>query len=1452
MSSLKMNAQSRTLQGRRIMNTKTIQHLAYVFAIVFSTLLSGCFGGADDISRVQPNVVSKDIFDGEWYMGATVVEKQYASAMLFEGLQDELRRIRWEVTEDTLFGYLTYEQVIGTDVGNAGDRRVAIAFPIESHFDIRRQYNVANGVENNVIEENTNDRPWWEREFMRVDWSSYAGPSEIYGGLTFGGMVKSMSKVNFDRNSGDRPSNPWRPRITKDYVETTISSVLSPDPAACQNLDKWGGLSCEGIEAQVKFSFMRVPEEQTYDALEYYDSVQGFGFIRRIGNPNDPSERNGGAAILDNNNREMECGPDTNWILVPGCTDSNGNVFCFCDTETLLTWEWPQSICDPAHGDVQDCYKNTDGIWKNHGFFRTQRHHYDRERGATVTGRKSYVQRFNLWENAYDENGDKLDYKDRTPKKLTFYTNAGYPDFMQDAVGPLADEWNTVFSNAVAAAKGTTRESLTNDFGAMFEIVDNTCNRDAIDTYISEYDSKLKLREALVDAGIGLGDGEDFESSNLGVANMEKACAVLEDAGRRHLEQHGVILVANKDSGELEYTSYLGKTAEITPDEVFAWEQIGDVRYSHLNWAHKPEVAGPLGYGPAFADPVTGEIISANANMYGASVMTYAEWAGDVIDLMNGNLEFEDLINGTQIRDYIEGVSERAHVNEGHKHAGEMLRQRHEAHDRLSDAEYFRPMPLSAVGSNFRKVNAYLSGSEEYNFEDEFLVSADMEELFSRDAAAFGQDEKTARMKARPSSWNGRSVPDALVQLHTHGNYHADRTIKTVEGGIQSDVERMKARDMFFGKRNFCYFESDIEPGVASLAARMSGLPRDEAVKLIRDNIFIGVAAHELGHNMGLRHNFSGSVDALNFFPGWWGLDEIDYTKTRYDRSGDSDLEGLTGAPTLDAVRDELAYSSIMDYHQEFNSDWGGVGLYDQATINMGYVEMVEIFDEDANGDGLVLPSEEFYPDDIGTWNFTYEHFPALFSGQTNLINSAYDEAVYGRYNGDQTAIVEPNQIPGIEEKPENMYKRRYVKFSDYLAHAENWDRVPYDFCTDEWAGGGNVTCNRFDKGATLTQIVLNNQKMYDIYHPFYTYLGARSSDPAGSWMSRLYGRYLDPSINTYRFFYFFRRSIARFLPVIQDWSSASHVGLNFVNKILQTPEPGTYCLDGGVYVPEAEVSGACASSMEVDRSIGRELQSKYTNQQEMYLPKNVGHVYDKLVALQAITSNDAFFYQNFSDILNPGAFNIGFYRTFAPELEAMLLGMMTDTTSPSAYRYMSDGTIEDTPLIVYDEEIRCSFPDGGDNLEDYPDCPTGGTFAPAPTFSGTPIKPSNNRWLKIYSIFYSMLGYSSIYDSVLDLGDRSRITIDGSGNDPTRVGANFIPVTFTDPRTGVTYKAYDFSDGRGNFAATLLQEAQDFVDNVYTGATGSALEDAERELEDMLGLIDFMKMLSDALEYSN
>ncbi|MDF2698089.1 MAG: hypothetical protein K0S65_6472, partial [Labilithrix sp.] len=167
--------------------------MAVVAAIATS---AGCVGERDPISRVQPAALPKSFFvgsklndpsdDPEFYGRSILVQVDYGSSGdgLFSAGYNTVNRVRWTIEEKYLLGRLAYERIDGTDGSGArkpavsdpalrenNDGEVVYKFPILSHFDVRRGYNPSTGEELNVIEENTQDRPWYEREYVRVDWT---------------------------------------------------------------------------------------------------------------------------------------------------------------------------------------------------------------------------------------------------------------------------------------------------------------------------------------------------------------------------------------------------------------------------------------------------------------------------------------------------------------------------------------------------------------------------------------------------------------------------------------------------------------------------------------------------------------------------------------------------------------------------------------------------------------------------------------------------------------------------------------------------------------------------------------------------------------------------------------------------------------------------------------------------------------------------------------------------------------------------------------------------------------------------------------------------------------------------------------------------------------------------------------------------------------------------------
>src|SRR5579872_95496 len=147
----------------------------------------GCAQERTPINRVQANALSKHFFvgaslsdtsdDPEFYLGTRIIDEPYGVGQDFWLYQSigSISRVKWEIQETKLVGRLTYDRILNSDHRGSqktNDGQVVAEFNIVSHFDIQRDYNPQTGEQLNLVVENTTDRPWYEREYFRVDWST--------------------------------------------------------------------------------------------------------------------------------------------------------------------------------------------------------------------------------------------------------------------------------------------------------------------------------------------------------------------------------------------------------------------------------------------------------------------------------------------------------------------------------------------------------------------------------------------------------------------------------------------------------------------------------------------------------------------------------------------------------------------------------------------------------------------------------------------------------------------------------------------------------------------------------------------------------------------------------------------------------------------------------------------------------------------------------------------------------------------------------------------------------------------------------------------------------------------------------------------------------------------------------------------------------------------------------
>ncbi len=213
----------------------------------------GCAQERAPINQVQADALAKSFFVGpnladmstspEFYMRGTIVDVGYGAAQdgLFTSTYAQpLSRIRWEITENYLNARLSYERIADTDgKGNliegavkktTNDGQIVAAYKIQSHFDIQRAYNPTTGEELNIVVENTTDRPWYQREYFRVDWSqNLAADSYDFDTLTALGWIGGIQYLPLAYTVLD-PNNPDAPHwdAANGYFDVTVKAFATP------------------------------------------------------------------------------------------------------------------------------------------------------------------------------------------------------------------------------------------------------------------------------------------------------------------------------------------------------------------------------------------------------------------------------------------------------------------------------------------------------------------------------------------------------------------------------------------------------------------------------------------------------------------------------------------------------------------------------------------------------------------------------------------------------------------------------------------------------------------------------------------------------------------------------------------------------------------------------------------------------------------------------------------------------------------------------------------------------------------------------------------------------------------------------------------------------------------------------------------------------------------------
>ncbi len=394
----------------------------------------------------------------------------------------------------------------------------------------------------------------------------------------------------------------------------------------------------------------------------------------------------------------------------------------------------------------------------------------------------------------------------------------------------------------------------------------------------------------------------------------------------------------------------------------------GDIRYSMINLIDEKRESGLLGYGPSVANPRTGEIIRGMVNLYSGVLKS------NIRGIWNSMAIFSKKKNIINQPETI-GPAEVAPST--------------------------TPTPVSSrIGGLINSARNYLDTSDTFEKNPSTLMNVvrDFETKKSNYSLSNEKDDRLVKL-------------DKRLDRFSENNAYAEEFLNVSS----------TSRKIFPGVEKFSsdFFTSD-EKRILKSWDDLTKEQQKYAQDFILPFLYTATLIHELGHNLGLRHNFMGSYDKHNFY-----------------NEEEAHEIGLNSVPQ---------YSSIMDYSGNEMEDAQAFGKYDLAALRFGYAREVETTPntfitvksnlEDLENEGTYLKPYLYCTDENEGTSVKCNKFDegtTTFEIASNIINR-YEESY------DFLNLRDGRIDYGVDFMDSYLYSR-YMQFRQLRAVFEEWDK---------------------------------------------------------------------------------------------------------------------------------------------------------------------------------------------------------------------------------------------------------------------------------------------------------------------------------------------------------------------------------------------------------------------------